>query len=257
MGVLSCDYSSYNSRDTGQYKLRDHRLVIQGPGASGTFRVPFEGALLITEGKERSVWQTIQATTLQFDIIIEDDSHIDFITSLVDAKENEYTVQYWRGGWLSFYGIILADEVVKQEGPRHILHGEESPSGRHTITAIDGLTVLQGIPYWDETADAPYNVNFNATNIYRDKIATHIGRCMSDIPTAAGLAMEFRTYWSATPGGANFMDTIWIDGDVFVKQKRGGGWESFSKWEVLKWFCEHFDMRLYFAAGRYIFEQLS
>jgi hypothetical protein len=260
---------NYTTGKTTGYSHRVEIIDTQGGTPSDTFcgLVP-PGVVVRWEGNSRTIWQTIQAQTCEFTMILENDNHVQFVRNLGLGQEYRFVVRYKRNNNLMFVGIIFIDEVILSREQDVLRSGSYAPHGYFTVTATNALGLLQNTPYHGDD-NVPYTAGTanieNPIALFsgREVVCRHIGNAMKRIPGVLQAYLPVTpiiivTNWSADVGGTPWMEHIAIDHRVFQDLGRTEGVRAFSCFDVLKLICEAWDFRLIVNFfGRFIFEQLN
>lgn len=244
-------------RQDGNIRTGNHSIEImdtQG-NLSGEFSIDFTsgGFQLTTAGKPKDRWPTIQPRSLTFTMQVRTAAQYQLVESIGTSRDSyRFIVTYRRGARPVFVGVILTSGTTFINNAPITINLGTYYDGTFTITAIDGLTMLQR-----------QRVGINPSE-FRKKFSGPAGwfrdifRYMPTLPYLVGAPFLFQTSWVPDNGDANFIDSQTVAADAFHdKQARLGESQFMSGWDMLTMFCEAFNMRCVSVYGFYLFQQLE
>jgi len=240
-------------KQDGNKRTSRHSIEIIDTGGSinGTFDIDFEQGFVLTDGgKPKDRWPTIQPRSLRFSMKVLYENHYRLAKAIgTSTKITRFIVIYKRSGRVNFVGLILTEGTTLTEGAKHKVDGLLIRDGVFTITAVDGITLLQGETIFLSGDNVPRTFRSWFREIFRN---------MPTLSYLASRPFRFQTSWVPDTGSENFMENQAVASGAFLKgQLRQGGQEPLTKWDMLVMFCETFNMRCFSSNGYYIFQQLE
>lgn len=255
MGLIA-QWDTYNqdgaNRRTGNHSIE---IIDSQGGLNGSFSIDFEnGWELIHGGSPKDRWPTIIPRTLRFTMKVTGSHHYQLVENIGTSRDvSRFIVVYKRGARPVFVGVILTQATTLILGAPIKVDGLTYYDGSFTITAVDGITLLQ-------------NQRMNLIySDFRHKFNTHwFQRIFQDMPTLpylVGNPFVFQTSWVPDTGTSNFMENQSIAEAAFADRENRLSntiyTKFYSKWQILQAFCEAFNMRCINLYGQYIFQQLE
>ena len=247
---MIAEWSTY--RQEGNRRTGSHSIEIidtQGSNA-GTFDIDFEQGFVLTDGgKPKDRWATIKPKSLRFTMKVTTQAHKALARNIGTSTDiSRFIIIYRRGARPAFVGIILTEATTLIENRPFLVNGVETLDGIFSITAVDGITLLQNQQF--SIFPSTFRRKFNTYwffNIFRD---------MPTKPYLVGAPFLFQTSWVPDTGTANFLESQTLAHDAFNSFRLNGN-RFISKWDLLMMFCEHFNMSCQFQYGFYVFRQLE
>ena len=189
--------------------------------------------------------------TSAVDVVINVDSSTlnSFISDLVGAEEERFTIKIQKNSSLYWVGVVLVDEIRKQDRPYNSGYS-------FTLSATDGIGRLK---------DVDYN---NAGTAYTGKepIMDHLFNVLGKIGLDSywGASDIYLTsvvnWWENSQTFANATDPLTItrfDHRALIKLDRSGNSEYLSAFEVLEMICRQWGARFFHSGGRYYLIQTN
>lgn len=210
-----------------------------------------EGFGVDYEGDTGEPYTPVFPSSLTFDFLIEDSGHEGFLSQLVNAREERFSVVLKRGSGLpvEWAGWLIPDQIIQKDEafPYHC-----------SLYAVDGIARMKDVDYVDPVTGNPFTG--------RETFLEHFYHCFDHIGlmSLAGVTMptvRFRT-------NVNLYDTGMVtttspvaqaeaDHDRFINKDDEGNAEYFSVYDVLDALCMRFGARLMFSRGAYTLLQVG
>lgn len=210
-----------------------------------------DGFSMDYEGDAGEPYTPIFPSSLTFDFLIEGSGHEAFLSELVNAREERFSIVVKRGSGLpvEWVGWLVPDQIIQKDEafPYHC-----------SLYAVDGIARMKDIDYVDPDTGNPFSG--------RETFLEHFYHCFDHIGlmSLAGVTMptiRFRT-------NVNLYDTSMVtttspvaqaeaDHDRFITKDGEGNSEYFSVYDVLVALSNRFGARLLFTRGAYTLLQVG
>lgn len=220
---------------------------------------PFEfrvagGVKIDYRGEGDSILSPILASSIRFDMMIQDADHEDLITDMAAGKEGRFTVTIERNGEFYWAGVINSPEINIEDADYPFAF---------TITAVDGLALLKNYPCsqgnnrWADVYEA------------QSKLITIISRCLKKLPHIVEhftdrdpfLVTAVNWYSTDLPDPVTATDdpfwSIWLDNRAFATGQSSGAAKFLSCYDVIANILRTFNARIALFDGYFLIEQLE
>jgi len=201
-----------------------------------------------------SILSPILASSIRFDMMIQDADHDDLITDMAAGKEGRFTVTIERGGAFYWAGVINSPEISIEDADYPFAF---------TITAVDGLALLKNYPYSQS--------NTRWADVYeaQSKLITIISRCLKKLPHVVEhfdgldpfLVTAVNWYSTEMPDPVTATDDpfwgIWLDNRAFATGQSSGAAKFLSCYDVIANILRTFNARIALFDGYFLIEQLE
>lgn len=217
------------------------------------FRVA-SGVKIDYRGEGDSILTPILASSIRFDMMIQDADHEDLITDMAAGKEGRFTVTIERNGVFYWVGVINSPQIDIEDADYPFAF---------TITAVDGLALLKNYP-------CSQSVN-KWVDVYegQSKLITIISRCLKKLPhvvehfTGLDPFLVTAVNWYSTdmPDPATDTDDpfwlAWLDNRAFATGQSSGAAKFLSCYEAISTILKCFNARISLVDGYFLIEQLE
>lgn len=201
-----------------------------------------------------SILSPILASSIRFDMMIQDADHEDLITDMAAGKEGRFTVTIERNGEFYWAGVINSPEISIEDADYPFAF---------TITAVDGLALLKNYPYSQS--------NTRWADVYeaQSKLITIISRCLKKLPHVVEhfdgldpfLVTAVNWYSTEMPDPVTATDDpfwgIWLDNRAFATGQSSGAAKFLSCYEAIANILRCFNARIALFDGYFLIEQLE
>jgi len=202
-----------------------------------------------------SIQSPILASSVRFDMIIQDEDHEDLITDMAAGKEGRFTVVITKNGAFYWAGVINSPEINIEDA--------DFPYS-FTITAVDGLALLKNYP-------CSQNITNKWVDVYegQSRIVTILSRCLKKLPHVVEhftgldpfLVTAVNWYSDQSPDPVTSTDDpFWhhfLDNRVFATGQGSGNAKFISCYDVIANILRAFNARISLVDGYFLVEQLE
>lgn len=256
MARLICSYDSEWDKQKIFIEIHDRK----GITGDHIFCTSSQGAIISLEGRSRDIYQAIQPSSCEVDILVENEHHHAFINDLALGEENRFWIRVyafypnWNIQDNLFIGNVIVDEVTYQDTSQDKFW--------LTITATDGLADLKNYEF-KVLPNIPYT--------RRDKVTEFLKLLFSYLPTfdlynnprqwspdfpainqVNDHEMHIDVFADGMDERVSPFEQAYLDGEIFFDREEDTN-VFMSCYEVLERILTTFDLRLY-TRGRLIFE---
>lgn len=232
---------------TGNFEV-SHRIEIHDRNAGGNepFKIGKPGVTIRVEGEVDELQPVIQPCTCEFDMLVQNAAHEQFVQDLAQNDEYRFVVMVWRDGKKIFTGVIYSDQVVLEDSNR--------PYKKLRVRAIDGVVTLVGEPFNFLSNPNPTNTSGRATIEEIMAIIWDTHPC-KDYYDGNFFALGTDLYADNMSGsGTSPWSELYLDRRSLFKDDNLT--EYYNCYEILEWIIENFDLRLIYAQNKYWAESL-